>query len=152
AAPEFQAARRLTEQGKFDEALAALHEIETSRPATKGLAHEFGITYYKKNDFVNAITYLKKYREKNNEDAEAVQLVGISYYLAGHPADAIPALEKVQTWYPTANVDAAYILGICYVQTKEYPRARVAFAKMFGVNPESAASYLFTARMLLRQD
>jgi tetratricopeptide (TPR) repeat protein len=58
----------------------------------------------------------------------------------------------VQTWFPSANVDASYILGICYIQTKNYPEARKAFAKMFGVPAESAASYLFTARMLLRQD
>jgi len=57
----------------------------------------------------------------------------------------------VQTWYPRANVDASYILGICYIQTKDYPNARQAFAKMFDVQPNSAASYLFTARMLFRQ-
>ena len=61
-------------------------------------------------------------------------------------------LEKVQTWYPSANVDAAYILGVCYMQTKDYPNSRKAFAKMFAVPPDSAASYLFTARMMLRFD
>jgi tetratricopeptide (TPR) repeat protein len=111
-----------------------------------------GAAYYKKSDFLNAIVYLKKAREENSDDAEAVQLLGLSYYLAGRPVEAIPALEKVQGWYPSANVDAAYILGICYIQTKDYPNARKAFAKMFDVPTESAASYLFTARMLLRQD
>jgi tetratricopeptide (TPR) repeat protein len=81
-----------------------------------------------------------------------VQLLGLSYYLGLRPAEAIPELEKVQTWFASANVDAAYILGICYIQTKDYPHARVAFAKMFGVPADSAAGYLFTARMLLRQD
>src|SRR5258708_38126734 len=78
--------------------------------------------------------------------------MGLSYYRAGRPAEAIAPLEKVQTWSPSANVDAAYILGICYIQTKDYPSACQAFAKMFGVPADSAASYLFTARMLLRQD
>ena len=85
-------------------------------------------------------------------DNEAVQLLGLSYYLAGRPAEAIAPLEKVQAWYPSANVDASYILGICYIQTKDYVNARKAFATMFGVSQDSAASYLFTARMLLRQD
>ena len=70
----------------------------------------------------------------------------------GGPSEAIPYLEKVQTWYPRANVDASYILGICYIQSKNYPQARVAFARMFDVKPDSAASYLFTARMLFRQE
>ena len=77
---------------------------------------------------------------------------GFRIILGGHPADAIPLLEKVQGWYPRANVDAAYILGICYIQTKDYPQARKAFARMFDVPPDSAASYMFTARMLLRQE
>ena len=148
----FDQVHRLLQQGKYDEALTALHEVEESHPATKGLAHELGAAYYKKSEFVNAINYLKKAREQDPDDAEALQLLGLSYYLAGRPAEAIPALEKVQTWYASANVDAAYILGICYIQTKDYPNARKAFAKMFDVPAESAASYLFTARMLLRQD
>jgi len=149
---DFEQARRLLQQGKYDDALAALHDIEAQHPATKGLSHELGGAYYKKGDYLNAITYLTKAREENPDDGEGVQLLGLSFYLAGRPAEAIPYLEKVQSWFPSANVDAAYILGICYIQTKDYPHARGAFAKMFGVSADSAASYLFTARMLLRQD
>jgi len=149
---EFEEVRRLLLQGKYDDALAALHSLEEKNPAMKGLAHELGVAYYKKSDFLNAIRYLKKARDESPADAEAEQLLGLSYYLAGRPAEAIPALEKVQTWYASANVDASYILGICYIQTKDYANARSAFAKMFDVPADSAASYLFTARMLLRQD
>ena len=73
------------------------------------------------------------------------------YYLAGKAGKQSPRLEKVQTWYPRANVDASYMLGICYLQTQDYDHARGAFAKMFDVPADSAASYLFSARMLLRQ-
>lgn len=152
AAPSYEQLRHLTEQGKFDEALAALHDIEAQHPATKGLSRELGVAYYKKGDYPQAIMYLKKAREENPDDAEAVQLMGLSLYLAGRPGEAIEPLEKVQTWFPSANVDASYILGICYIQTKDYAHARGAFAKMFGVSADSAASYLFTARMLLRQE
>ena len=149
---EFDEARKLLQQGKFDDAISALHQMGSTHPGMKGLSHELGAAYYKKGDYVNAIAFLKKAREENPEDGEALQLLGLSYYLAGRPAEAIPELEKVQTWFASANVDAAYILGICYIQTKDYPNARKAFAKMFDVPAESAASYLFTARMLLRQD
>jgi tetratricopeptide (TPR) repeat protein len=152
ASSEFEEAHRLQQQGKYDAALAALRELETQHPAMRSLAHELGLAYYKKSDYLNSIAYLKKAREENPDDGEAVQLLGLSFYLAGKPGEAIAPLEKVQTWFPSANVDAAYILGICYIQIKDYPHARGAFAKMFGVSPESAASYLFTARMLLRQD
>jgi tetratricopeptide (TPR) repeat protein len=145
-------ARRLSEQGKFDEAIAKIEGLAEKDPEMKGLAHELAVTYYKKSDYLKAVASFKKALEEDPKDNEAVQLMGLSYYLAGRPAEAIGPLEKVQGWYPSANVDAAYILGVCYMQTKDYPNARRAFAKMFGVPGDSAASYLFTARMLLRQD
>jgi tetratricopeptide (TPR) repeat protein len=151
-APELDEPRRLLRQGKYDEALTLLRALQQEHPETPGLSHVLGEAYYKKSDYGNAIIALKRAKEETSGDQEAVQLLGISYYLAGRPAEAIAPLEQVQTWFPSVNVDAAYILGVCYIQTKDYPRARAAFAKMFGVPGDSAASYLFTARMLLRQD
>src|SRR5260370_614471 len=148
----FAETRRLSGQGKFDEAIAKLEALTSKDPELKGLAHELGVTYYKKSDYLKAVASFKKALDEDAGDNEAVQLMGLSYYLAGRPAEAIAPLEKVQTWYPSANVDAAYILGVCYMQTKDYPSARKAFARMFGVPGDSAAAYLFTARMLLRQD
>jgi tetratricopeptide (TPR) repeat protein len=149
---EFAQARKLIAQGKTDEALAKLQTVQTHDPATKGLAFEFGAAYYKKSDFPKAIEYLKKATIEDPSNGEAAQLLGISYFAGGHPAEAIPLLEKVQGWIPRANVDSYYILGTCYIQTKNYDQARKSFAKMFDVPEDSAASYLFTARMLLRQE
>ena len=146
---DFSHARNLMQQGKLDDAIA---ELQTLNPSTKGLDLELGTAHYKKSDYVKAIGFLKKAVASDPNNSEAAQLLGLSYYLNGYPAQAIPLLERVQTWYPRANVDAAYILGICYIQTKDYPQARKAFAKMFDVPPDSAASYLFTARMLFRQE
>jgi tetratricopeptide (TPR) repeat protein len=150
--PDFTKARLLVQQGKIDEAISQLQALQMDAPETKGLDLELGTAYYKKSDFPKAIEYLKKASAEDPRNGEAMQLLGLSDYLGGHPADAIPLLEKVQGWYPRANVDAAYILGICYIQTKNYPQARAAFARMFDVGPDSAASYMFTARMLLRQE
>ena len=152
SAPDFTDARHFMQQGKYDQAIAQLQELSAKDPGLKGLPHELGTAYYKKGDYIKAMDSLKAALEQNPHDNEAVQLLGLSYYLSGRPAEAIPQLEKVQTWYPRANVDASYILGLCYIQTKDYPHARSAFAKMFDVPPESAPAYLFTARMLFRQE
>jgi tetratricopeptide (TPR) repeat protein len=149
---EFLQARKLVQQGKYDEAITELQQLSLTQPGLKGLAHELGTAYYTKGDYQQAIATLKKALDEDKDDGESTQLLGLSSYLAGRPAEAIPYLEKVQSWFPRANVDAAYILGICYIQTKDYPKARAAFARMFDVPAESAASYLFTARMLLRQE
>ena len=152
ASAQFSHTRQLLQRGKYDEAIAELQQLASSQPETKGLAHELGSAYYRKGDYVHAIDSLKQALQADPADSEATQLIGLSYYLSGKPADAVPYLEKVQTWYPRANVDASYILGQCYIQTKDYAHARQAFAKMFDLAPDSAGSYLLTARMLFRQE
>jgi tetratricopeptide (TPR) repeat protein len=149
---EFAHARQLLQQGKYDEAIAELQQLSTARPNLNGLPHELGVAYYKKGDYLRAAESFQQAVAQDPQDNEATQLLGLSYYLSGKPDQAIPRLEKVQGWYPRANVDASYILGQCYIQLKDYPHARQSFAKMFDLPPESAGSYLLTARMLFRQE
>src|SRR5436190_1848170 len=149
---EFEHSRQLSQQGRYDEAIAELQQLAASEPSLKGISHELGAAYYKKGDYFHAAESFKQAVQQDSQDNESTQMLGLSYYLSGKPAEAIPFLEKVQGWYPRANVDASYILGQCYIQTKDYPHARLAFAKMFDVPADSAASYLFTARMLFRQE
>ena len=150
--PQFAHARQLLGEGKYDNAIAELQQLSVMQPGLRGLSHELGAAYYRKGDYIKAIEALKLASEENPQDNEATQLLGLSYYLSGRPAEAVPLLERVQGWYPRANVDASYILGLCYIQTKNYPHARQAFAKMFDVSADSAAAYLFSARMLFRQE
>lgn len=148
----FASAQVLLRHGKYDEAISQLLSLAAAKPVPRGLSRELGAAYYKKGDYLKAIDSLKSAQAEYPDDRESTQLLGLSYYLSGHPAEAIPYLEKVQTWFPRANVDASYILGTCYIQAKDYNNARKAFATMYGVGPDSAAAYLFTARMLLRQE
>jgi tetratricopeptide (TPR) repeat protein len=150
--PDFAAARSLLQQGKYEEAVSQLSDLATKKPGLQGLSSELGTAYYRKGDYIKAIEAFKQALAEDPQNKEAVQLLGLSYYLSGKPGEAIPLLERVQTWYPRANVDAVYILGLCYIQSKNYAQARQAFARMFDVPADSAASYLFTARMLLRQE
>jgi tetratricopeptide (TPR) repeat protein len=152
ASSDFSHARTLMQQGKIDDAIAELQTLQSATPAVKGIELELGTAYYKKGNYVKAIGFLRKVTASDPNNREAAQLLGLSYYLNGYPADAIPVLEKVQEWFPRANVDASYILGVCYIQSKDYDHARRAFATMYNVTPDSAAAYLFTARMLFRQE
>jgi len=149
---KYASARKLLQLGKYTEAIAELENLRQQNPPPEALSHELGVAYYKKGDYPNALKNLEQAQKEDPKDQEAIQLTGLSLYLAGKPVEAIPYLEKVQVWYPEANVDASYILGMAYIQTKKYQEARGAFAKMFQVPPDSAAAYLFCARMLLRLD
>ena len=143
---------RLSQQGSYDEAIAQLQSLTAVTPKPAGLSHAFGVVYYQKGDYLKAADYFKQATTEDANDKEAVELLGLSYYRAGRPTESIPYLEKVQAWYPKANVDASYVLGIAYIYIKDYPNARKSFAKMFDLPPDSAASYLLTARMLFRQE
>src|SRR4051812_22348662 len=144
-------AHQLLEQGEVEKALTALKAIQARNETLKGLDRELGIAYYRSSDYLHASAFLEKATVADPNDKEAVQLLGLSYFFTGKPKLAIPRLEQVQSWYPTAHVDASYVLGVSYVQTMDYNNARKAFATMYGVPPDSAASHLFLARMLMRQ-
>ena len=150
-APELARARQLAQAGKSDEALVILKALDQQRSNTPGLAHELGATYYKKGDPVAAIPYFKRALEQDQQDLEAAQLLGLAYFQTGRPTEAIPLLKRVASLYTAGNVSSSYALGLAYIQTHNYPEARKAFAQMYGVPEDSAPSYLFFARMLLRQ-
>jgi len=103
ATAPFAEPRRLLQQGKNAEAVARLQDLAARNPAMPGLQHELGIAYYKSGEYVKAIDALGKAVHDDPEDNEAVQLLGLSSYLGGRPAEAIPLLEKVQGWYPRAT-------------------------------------------------
>lgn len=152
-APEVELgeARELVQAGRFDEAIARLKELALRRPPLPGVARELAIAYYRQQKHAQAIPLLERALEENPDDREAIQLLGLAYFMTGKPRRAIPRLEQVRSWYSVANVDANYVLGVAYVQTKDFDRARETFAEMYSLAPDSAASHLLLARMLLRQ-
>ena len=150
-ADQLKAAHDMLERGDVNRAMEALKALQAANPGLKGLNHDLGIGYYRQGDYLKASVYLEKAVAEDANDKEATQLLGLAYYYTGKPKLAIPMLEKVQSWYPTAHVDASYVLGLCYIQATDYANARKAFATMYGVPPDSAAAHMFVARMLLRQ-
>jgi tetratricopeptide (TPR) repeat protein len=148
---ELGQARRLIEQNKFADAAQLLRAAEVRDPNLPGLAHEQGIVAYKLGDYLQAANFMQRALAQNADDKIATQIRGLSLFYLGSPAQAIPLLEKVHSWYPVANVDATYVLTLAYIQTKDYDRARRSAAEMYAVSADSAASYLFLARLLLRQ-
>ena len=144
-------ARLLLKQHKTAEAIALLKTLVAHKPELKGINHELGVAYYRGGDYLDAAEYLQKAWEENSNDHDAAQLLGLSYYSSGRPAEAIPPLEAFRSGSPNQNVDAIYILGLCYVMAKRYSEALQTFARLYGVKQDSAAAHLILGRMLLRQ-
>lgn len=149
--PGLENVRNLTAAGKYRESLLLAQWIKAKSPDMPGLNHELGVVYYHLGGLSEATGALRQAIAESAEDHEAQQLLGMSYFQLGRPAEAIPWLEKIKELMPAGNVDVSYVLGLCYLNVKDYEKARGSFAMMYGVPPGSAAACLFTARMLLRQ-
>jgi tetratricopeptide (TPR) repeat protein len=147
------AARALIDSGKVAEAVSRLRALERSGDPTVALV--LGVAYYHADDHVHAIETLSAVVSKlpsgSVERREAVQVLGLSRYLAGQIAEAIPLLEETREW-AADNLELSQVLGIAYLQTRQPAKARDSLARTFGVPTDSAAAHLLAAQLMLRAE
>ncbi len=144
-------AQKLLQLGKNAEAISLLKDVAAKHPERKGVNHALGVAYYREGEYLQASKFLQDAWDENKNDRDAAQLLGLSFYFSGRPGEAIPALETVHEGRPDANIDANYILALCYAAASRPADARRLFARLYGVSPDSPAAHLLLARMLLRQ-
>ena len=144
-------AQKLLEEAKADEAIKLLR---TANNAETEIAYLLGVAYNLKRDYVQAVQYLsaalKQIPQNDAKYRNATQILGLSHYVLGHPADAIPYLEETSRLLPD-SAEIAYALGSCYIQTRNRDKSREVFARMFKLPSSSAAAYLINAQMMMRQ-
>jgi tetratricopeptide (TPR) repeat protein len=147
-------AEALLRAGKIDAAIEKLKSLPASTSNDPTVNYLLGAAYYQKSDYARAIEHLSIGVTQGPKDSaqyrQGVQMIGLSQYLLGHLKEAIPYLEQVADWSPS-NVEMAYVLGLSYIQTQSPDKARETFARMFGVQPNSAAAHLINAQMMIRQ-
>lgn len=143
-------ARKLIDDGQPQAAIEKLRAINDADPR---VAELLGVAYYHANEPARAIEQLSsvvdRFAPDSLERREAVQVLGLSHYLAGHLAQAIPFLEETRSLVPD-DVKLAYALGMAYAQTRQPSKARDAFARTFGVPVDSAAAHLLAGQMMNR--
>ncbi len=136
-----------------DKPKAALERLKTADAADPRVALTRGVAQYRAGDAVEAIATLApligRLKDGSVERREGVQVLGLSHYLAGHLAEALPFLEQTQVW-AADNIELNQILGTIYVQTQKPDKGRECYARIFGVPPESAAAHLIAAQMMIR--
>jgi tetratricopeptide (TPR) repeat protein len=114
-------------------------------------AHRRGLELYKAHRYKEAIaqfeTAVQAEIPESTDYKQSVLSIGQSYFMLSQAPKAIPWLEKV----PSSN-EANYMLGYAYLQDKQPDKSEAAFARLFGVAPESAAGHLLAGQMLLKKD
>ena len=144
-------ARTLVDAGRPTAAIEKLRSA--ADPANPLIVELLGVAYYHANDAGHAIEALESIVQRlvpgSLERREAVQVLGLSHFMAGHLAESIPYLEEIRPLVPD-DVKLAYALGMAYAQTRQPAKAREAFARTFHIAPDSPAAYLMTGQMMNR--
>ena len=116
-----------------------------------GGIHDRGVDLYKHQKYADAISALeeavKTETPGTSEYRESVLMIGQSYFMLSQAPKAIPWLEKL----PGVN-EANYMLGYAYLQTAQPDRSEAAFARLYGLNPASAAGHLLAGQMMLKKE
>jgi tetratricopeptide (TPR) repeat protein len=144
-------ARKLIAEGRGKEAVAKLQPVAGESVEIGRLLG--GVAYYHADDTGKAIAELSRVLDRLDagsiERREAVQVLGLSYYINGRYAEAIPLLEETRKW-ATDNLELGHILGLAYIHTRQPDAARAALGRTFGVPPESAGAHVIAAQLMAR--
>jgi tetratricopeptide (TPR) repeat protein len=144
-------ARRAINEGRPKDAIARLEALNAAD--SPEVAHLIGVAAYHADDHQRAIATLAGIVDRLPADSlerrEAVQVLGLSLFLAGRYADALPHLEATRRW-ATDNMELGYVLGQAHIQAGEPQRARETLARVFGVAPATAAAHLLAAQVMIR--
>ncbi len=143
-------AQQTLARGDTQAAIAILQPLAAANPPAKGAARALGLAYYRSGRLLDALQAFTDAEKQDPSDMESVQMHGLTLYRLGRPADAIPYLERVRQWMPNADADANHVLGLCYLNARQYDAARKTFALQYGVGPDSGAAYLLLAQMLMQ--
>ncbi len=138
--------------GHPDDALRKIAELRATQAEMPGIDRIEGMAEYAKSDLRAADAAFAAALKINPKDAEAAEMRGLVLFRLGRPADAIPLLQGAGKQGALGKADPNYILALCYMDTRRYDDAREAFAAQYGFAPASAASYLVSARLMLRRE
>ncbi len=129
-----------------------LDQLAAQSPEPAGVERLRGIIFYQRERFAPAIDAFTKAVAQDPADRESMEMHGVSLFRTGHPAEAIPLLEKAHASVERANIDPEYVLGLYYADVARYDDARHAFATQYGFAPDSPEAYLLAGRLFLRRE
>lgn len=153
-AGDLRAADTLLSQGDFEGVIERLQDWPERLPERPEARHFLGLAHYRLRDFTAASEHLSAAMERERKGSEAwrqtVEILGAAYYFEGRWRDAQPLLELAADWRPEDS-ELLYSLAMSYMHSGRSDQARVAFAKIFRVGPDSPQAFALAAELMLQE-
>jgi len=106
-------AHKKIELGKEKEAIDTLEQLANVRPVTPGVNRELAIAFYRTGRLTEAEKSFAAAMNDNPDDAESIQMRGLTVFRLGRFSDAIPYLERALQALRHSDMNANYDLGRC---------------------------------------
>jgi tetratricopeptide (TPR) repeat protein len=148
----FAHAERLVQNGQLTDALKELDTLAAQQPEPAGVERLRGTALYMQGDMQGADAAFARALQQNPTDHEASEMRGVALFRLGKAAQAVPLLEAGKGAATGANVEGNYVLALCYMDTRQYDKARTALAAQYGFSPDAAEGYLLAARLFFRRE
>ena len=142
-------ARDFLMHGHEQLAIGVLQKLIAQQPPVADAYRELGIAYYRMGNLAEAEASFARASTKDPDDMESIQMRGLTLYRLGRPKEALPYLLQTRNISGTADMDANYVLGRCYISAQRYDDARAAFAAQYGLSPQSGEAHILMAQLLL---
>lgn len=128
-------------------------ELNPSNPNNSEIYRILGESAYKKPNYDEAISYMKKYEASSKKVMrEDMYILGMSYFKTNDFAKASTYLAKVTTLKDSLSQNAYLHLGFCYVKLNQKNNARMAYASAadmdFDEKVKEEAAYNYTLSTL----
>jgi tetratricopeptide (TPR) repeat protein len=137
----FKLGVQLTEEGKYDEALAEFNKALEKEPEQSAIYAAIGNVYAKSGKNEEALASYQKAITYSPNDPDLYTTAGITMNALGKTAEAQEAFKKAAALNPTAAGQSYYNLGVIFMNSGKTDEAAEAFKQSIAADPNFAESY-----------
>jgi tetratricopeptide (TPR) repeat protein len=150
-AARIREANALSDQGKYDEALAIYKAILADEPSNAEAAYEIGLTYATKGDWAGCRGWLEpRVREKGRLQSAMYAILGNCLDGAGEADRAIAAYRSGLQVNPN-DYQLLYNLAVSLSARNKYDEARELLKRETRIRPDHASAHLALAQIFAAQ-
>src|SRR5262245_22086984 len=147
----FKKATDLTQEGKYDEAMAAYNEIVAKTPTIPEVYYNLGFIYSQKKDWAQAEASYKKALELKPTYNEANVALARVYQDSGQPDKAMELMTKTAAG-AEGDAKVQFNLGVMNLNAGKGDDAIAAFQKAAAADPSNAEPYFYIGTILVGQN